>query len=132
MIWVYLLIANVAMLTHFAFLVFLIGGGFIAWRHPWVIWPHLVTAGWGFGIETWHWTCPLTELEDWSRKRAGMPGLAPTGFIDTYIQDVMYPAALNPQVLAGVAAVVLASWVGAGVAAWRRRSRKRLRDTSVG
>ncbi|WP_226344043.1 DUF2784 domain-containing protein [Agilicoccus flavus] len=124
MIWVLLVIANVAMLAHFAFLVFLIGGGFVAWRHPWVAWPHLATAVWAFGIEAWHWVCPLTLLENWARHGAGMRGLAPTGFIDTYIQGVMYPAELNTQVLGVVATVVLASWLGAAVAAWRRRRRR--------
>lgn len=124
MIWVWLVIANVAMLTHFGFLGFLIGGGFWAWRRRMLIWPHLVTAGWAFGIEAWHWTCPLTEIEQWARSNAGQEGLAPTGFIDTYIKDVMYPAELNGHVLMLVATVVLLSWLGHLVVLWRTRRRQ--------
>lgn len=128
MIWVYLLVANAAMLAHFAFIGFLIVGGFLAWRWPWLIGVHVATAVWGFGIEAWHWVCPLTQLEHRSRVAAGQQGLAPTGFIDTYIQDVMYPAALNGQMLLLVACLVLASWVGFVVLALlRRRTRVRLR-----
>ena len=123
MIWVWLIIATVAMLLHFGFIAFLIGGGFWAWRRPRLIWVHLVTAIWAFGIEAWHWTCPLTEIEQWARLNAGQPGLVPTGFIDTYIQDVMYPAELNPQVLLLVASVVVVSWVGyVALLLLRRRS----------
>lgn len=130
MIWVWLLVANVAMLLHFAFLGFLIGGGFWAWRRRLLIWPHVITAFWAFGIEAWHWTCPLTEVEQWARLNAGQPGLAPTGFIDTYIQNVMYPSELNQQVLMLVAAVVLLSWIGYLVRLWGFR-RKRRRSVSA-
>lgn len=125
MIWVWLVIANAAMLAHFAFIGFLIGGGFWAWRRPRLIFAHVPIAFWAYGIEAWHWTCPLTEIEQWARLRAGQPGLAPTGFIDTYIQDVMYPAELNQQVLLLVASVVLISWIGWIVLAVRRRGRAR-------
>lgn len=81
MIRAYLLVANVAMLAHFGFLAFLIGGGFWAWSRPWLVVPHLVTAGWGFGIGTWHWTCPLTELEQETPApvRSGFTSTTPSG-----------------------------------------------------
>lgn len=124
MIWVYLLIANVAMLAHLAFIGFLFCGGFLAWRRPRLLWLHLATAVWAFGIETWHWTCPLTEIEDWARRAAGQPGLADTGFIDTYIKGVLYPAELNSDVLRLAALIVLVSWLGFLAITWRRyRSR---------
>ena len=85
-----------------------------------------------FGIEAWHWVCPLTQLEHRSRVAAGQQGLAPTGFIDTYIQDVMYPAALNGQVLLLVACLVVASWVGFVVLAVRRRRRRARLRAGVG
>ncbi len=117
----YRILADAAMIAHFGFLGFLIAGGFLAWRKPWVLAIHVPVAGWAVGIETLHWTCPLTELENWARLRAGQDGLAPTGFIDTYIAGTLYPVQAGRFVLTGAASIVLASWAGAFVRMRRRR-----------
>lgn len=109
---VYRVLADVVMLVHFGFLVFLAIGGFLAWRRRWVIGPHLAAAGWGLvsvlvGIE-----CPLTGWENRLRGLAGEQGLPPEGFIDTYLTGVVYPTdhLLTAQLL--VACLVVVSWVG--------------------
>lgn len=109
---VYRVLADVVMLVHFSFLVFLAVGGFLAWRYRSLIWPHLAAAGWGLmsvlvGVE-----CPLTGWENGLRAMAGQQGLPPEGFIDTYLTGVVYPAEhlLTMQLL--VAALVAVSWLG--------------------
>ncbi|MGW4472076.1 DUF2784 domain-containing protein [Nonomuraea sp. NPDC004354] len=116
----YRLLADAAMTTHFLFLAYLAVGGFLAWRWPRSIWAHLAVAGWGVlsiitGVE-----CPLTVAEDWGRRRAGMAGLPPSGFIDHYIEGVIYPEKYTNLVRLGVAVLVVISWVGY---LWRRRHR---------
>jgi hypothetical protein len=109
----YSILADLVMLAHFGFLVFLAVGGFVAWRFRWVIVPHAAAVVWAVlsvaGVE-----CPLTGWEDGLRRLGGGDGL-PQGFIDTYVTGVVYPQEhlLAAQLL--VAALVAASWVGLAV-----------------
>ncbi|MCP2262309.1 Protein of Unknown function (DUF2784) [Streptoalloteichus tenebrarius] len=111
------LLAQATMLTHFAFLAYVVFGGFLAWRWPRAFAPHLVAVTWGALIVTVPWLdCPLTMLEDHFRRAAGQPGVG--AFIDTYVSGVLYPTryVLVAQVLA--ASVVAVSWLG-GYLRWR-------------
>lgn len=115
----YRLLTTVILAAHFAFLAYVAVGGFLAWRWPRTIWLHLAAAGWGIVVIAAQLTCPLTYAEDWSRRRAGEAGLT-AGFIDRYIEGVVYPEryAVPAQVLLAVA--VALSWAGLAV---RRRRR---------
>jgi hypothetical protein len=106
-----------AMIVHFAFLCYLVVGGFVAlhWRRT--IWMHVPAALWGIAITTGHFDCPLTVVERWGRTKAGMAPLPPEGFIAHYIDGVLYPANWAGAVPAVVLALVAASWVLYG---WRR------------
>ncbi|MGW6375922.1 DUF2784 domain-containing protein [Rhodococcus sp. NPDC055112] len=123
---VFRVLAEATMTVHFAFLVYVVAGGFLAWRWPWAIWPHLVLAGWGFSTIVFGLDCPLTHLENWARHEAGEQGLR-TGFIDTYLTGVVYPERYTTllQALAGL--VVLVSWTGFLI---RRRRPARARVTA--
>ncbi|MFC7107487.1 DUF2784 domain-containing protein [Nonomuraea rubra] len=73
----YRLLADAAMVVHFAFLLYMAVGGFLAWRWRRTIWAHLAVAAWGVlsvvaGVE-----CPLTLAEDWARHGAGQEGYPP-------------------------------------------------------
>ena len=116
----YLAVADAVMVVHFAFLAYVVAGGFLAWRWPRAIWSHLALAGWGLSTLVFHQDCPLSLIEDWARRRAGEPGLHHRGFIDTYLTGVVYPAPDLPRVQALVAVVVAVSWVGA-LLLWSRR-----------
>lgn len=115
------LLADAAMVAHFAFVLFLVGGGFLAWRWPRVILAHAAAAAWGVAIVAFEWLCPLTYVEDWGRQADGRSELS-DGFIDTYLTGVIYPADRITEVRVGVAAVVAVSWVGVAVR-WRRAGR---------
>jgi hypothetical protein len=122
-------LADAVMLLHFGFLVFVALGGFLAWRWPrWIV-PHVAAALWGGITVVFTIECPLTYLENLFRHRAGEAGLPRSGFIDHYLEGVIYPERYTALVQAGVAALVLTSWVGALVAASRR---SRLRSGGVG
>ena len=109
---VYRLIADTAMVLHAAFLVYMVVGGFIAWRWRWSFWPHLATAAYGLGITTVGWDCPLTHVENWGRERAGQETLPSSGFIDHYLTGVVYPAEHLMIAQLAVAACVVVSWAG--------------------
>lgn len=103
--------AELVMVVHFGVLVFLVVGGFLAWRWPRVLYFHLAMATWGLLIVLFPLACPLTWLENELRAAAGRPQLA-NGFIDTYIDGVLYPDSAARVVQVVVALLVLASWTG--------------------
>ena len=125
----YRLLADAAMLVHFGFLVFVVTGGFLAWRWPWVIWPHLVLALWGFSTIVFSLRCPLTDVEDWARERGGREPMSGTGFIDHYLENVVYPERYTGAVQVLAAMAVLVSWVVLAVR--RRRSWRSRRSRAV-
>ena len=73
----YRVLAETTMVVHFAVLVYLVLGGFLAWRWRYAFWPHLVIAAWGLTSTVLVWPCPLTMLENWSRRQAGEAGSGP-------------------------------------------------------
>lgn len=115
----YRILTTATVIVHFAFLAYVVTGGFIAWRWPRTIWLHLAAAGWGFATVLFGIVCPLTYAEDWFRKKAGEQGLH-TGFIDTYLEGVLYPQRFAGlmQLLAGLA--VATSWIGYAMLRVRR------------
>jgi Protein of Unknown function (DUF2784) len=104
-------LADAVMLAHFGFLAFLALGGFVAWRHRWVIVLHAVAVGWGLLSVLAGVGCPLTAWEDRFRRLAGEQGLT-RGFVDAYLTDVIYPSEhlLTVQILLGC--LVAVSWAG--------------------
>ncbi|GAA3147277.1 hypothetical protein GCM10020001_083240 [Nonomuraea salmonea] len=56
--------------------------------------------------------CPLTLVEDWARRHAGEAGLPASGFIDHYIEGVIYPEEYTNVARPAVAVLVLFSYVG--------------------
>lgn len=104
------MILIVVVAGHFAFLAYLVAGGFLALRWPRSTALHVAAVGWGMGSVLLSWPCPLTWLERWARAEAGMAPLPPDGFIAHYVTGVLYPAnaATAVQVLVFVAVAV--SW----------------------
>jgi hypothetical protein len=118
----YRLLVTVVLVLHFGYLAFVVFGGFLAWRWPRVFGAHVLAAAWGLAVVTLPLECPLSWLEGWARQRAGQA--PPTrGFIDRYIEGVLYPAryALLLQILVGL--MVIGSWAGGYL--YRRRVRRR-------
>jgi hypothetical protein len=107
----YRILIAVSLVAHFAFVGYVVVGGFLAWRWPWTFWPHAAAALWGLLTITVPVTCPLTWAEDWARQRAGEPPLT-KGFMDRYINGVLYPARLETLVQVLIALTILVSWIG--------------------
>jgi hypothetical protein len=126
---VYRWLVTVILTLHFGYLVYLVLGGFLAWRSPKAIIPHVAAAVWGVLIVLGWVDCPLTAAEDWARQRSGEPPLS-AGFIDRYVTGVIYPAEYLHEIRLAVATVVLTSWVGAYLL-WRRRRDQGPADRAV-
>jgi Protein of Unknown function (DUF2784) len=108
------LLAEVTMAVHFLVLAYIVLGAYLAWWRPWLILVHLPFALWGLGIATLGLTCPLTSLEDRLRGRAG------PGFVERYVDGVLYPQQYLALSRAVAATVVVIGYAGTLVR-WRRR-----------
>ena len=117
----YVFLADLLLLIHAAFVLFVIGGGLLVLRWPRLAWVHLPAALWGAGIEFSGWICPLTPLEKAWRRAAGGQAYE-GGFIEHYVTAALYPAGLTRpiQVALGVAVLGLNGWVYWQV--WRRHT----------
>lgn len=116
----YEIVVALTVAVHFAFLGYLLVGGFLALRWRRTVWLHVLAVIWGVAITTGHLDCPLTWLERWARAKAGMPGLPPEGFIAHYITGVIYPASWVCAVQVVTFAMVAMSWA---LYLWRGRRR---------
>lgn len=104
----YQLLADIVLIVHFAFIVFVVGGGLLVLRWPRIAWLHVPAALWGALVEVMHWPCPLTPLENYLRTMAG--GAAYEGdFILRYLLPVIYPDGLTAtlQTMFGIVVVVV-------------------------
>ena len=100
--------ADFVLITHFAFVLFVVLGGFLALRWPRLAWVHLPVAVYGAIIEFLGFICPLTPLENSLRQRGGEAGYS-GGFIDHYITATIYPSGLTRgiQLVLGVGVLVV-------------------------
>ena len=87
---VFRLLADLVLVGHLAFILFVAAGGLLVWRWPWLVRLHAPAVAWGVAIITVGFTCPLTPLEKDLRRRAGEQGYR-GGFVDHYIEGVIYP-----------------------------------------
>ncbi len=108
---VYAVVVVLTAAAHFAFIAYMVLGGFLALRWPRTIWLHVPVVIWGIAIELVDFVCPLTWLEAWARPKAGMTPLDPDGFIDHYLTGAVYPESAANLVLALALLTVLTSWV---------------------
>ena len=89
-------VADLVVLVHLAFIVFVVLGGLLASRWRWIPWVHLPAVLWGILLEFAGWMCPLTPLENWLR-RAGGASEYSRGFVEQYVLAIVYPTALTRE-----------------------------------
>ncbi len=104
-------LADVVMVVHLAFILFVAVGALLAWRWPRLVWLHVPAVAWGVSIIAIGYECPLTPLEKWLRRRAGDEGYE-SGFVDRYVEDVIYPEELTPLLRALAAVMIVAGYMG--------------------
>ncbi|MFL5619859.1 MAG: DUF2784 domain-containing protein [Gemmatimonadaceae bacterium] len=115
--------ADLVLVVHLAFVLFVVLGGLFALRWPRVAWIHVPVALYGATIEFVGFICPLTPLEVWLRRRGGEAGYE-GGFIEHYVTATLYPAGLTrqAQLVLGTAVLLLNGIVY--LVWWRRRRRR--------
>jgi Protein of Unknown function (DUF2784) len=112
-------LADAVVVLHLAFILFVAVGALLACRWPWLTWLHVPALAWGVGIIAIGWDCPLTPLEQWLRRQDGESYEG--GFVDRYLEDVVYPAELTPLLRAVAVALVVLGYVRLRSLSRRRR-----------
>ncbi len=118
----YRLGADLVLLLHLAFVVFVMAGGLLALKWPSIVWAHLPAAAWGALVEFTGWVCPLTPLENTLRVRAGASAYD-SDFIGHYVMPFLYPAQLTRSIQLILGLSVLGVNVAIYGCLWRRRKR---------
>lgn len=101
------LAADLLVLIHLGFIIFVVLGGLLVLRWPRMAWVHLPAAAWGAWIEFTQGVCPLTPLETSLREQAGQAAYD-GGFIEKYLIPVIYPPGYSPEVANVLGLLVLA------------------------
>ena len=87
-------LADVVVVVHAFFVVFVGAGGLLVLWRPRLAWVHVPAAIWGVLIETTGVICPLTPLEKWLREAGGDEAYE-GGFIAHYLVPLIYPEGLT-------------------------------------
>jgi hypothetical protein len=103
---VYSLLADLIILLHFMFILFVLCGGLLVLKWKWLIFIHIPAAIYGILIEIESWVCPLTPLEVHFKMKAG-ESIYQGGFIEHYLIPIIYPPGLNRTIQIILAAMVL-------------------------
>jgi len=100
--------ADLVLVVHLAFILFVLLGGWLVLRLPWVAWLHLPAALWGAIIELTGGICPLTPLENRLRIASGSDGYDGS-FIERYLMPVIYPSTMTRpiQILLGLTVILV-------------------------
>jgi Protein of Unknown function (DUF2784) len=117
-------LADLVVGVHFLFVLFVVLGGLLVLRWPWLIYIHVPAAIWGSWIEFTGRMCPLTPLENALRARAGENGYS-GGFIEHYLLPLLYPSALTRTIQLVLGALVIV--VNLGIYGYLLRRRRSVR-----
>ena len=117
---VYAGLADLVLVVHLAFILFVAIGAFVAWRWPRVRWAHILAVAYAAAIVTVGFDCPLTGLEKHFRRLAGGP-VYDGGFVSHYLTDVIYPGRLL-GLLRGLIVMGIVVGYSGSYLRWRRAS----------
>lgn len=118
----YRLAAEIIVLVHLGFVVFVVLGALLSlrWRRAALV--HVPAAIWGVTTEFLGIVCPLTPIEQSLWRLAGESGYS-GGFVEHYLVPVLYPNELtrSVQIALGTLAVLMNAALYAWILARRRR-----------
>ncbi len=127
----YVFLADLVVVIHLAFVVFVLCGGLLALRWRRLIWLHLPAAVWGAVVEFAGWICPLTPLEQWLRVYGGetLYNSYNSDFVTQYVLPMLYPGNLTRdlQFLFGTIVIALNGIVYGWLWRMQRRETSRIR-----
>lgn len=105
---IYWLTANLILIIHLGFIVYVVIGGFLLTRWKWSILLHLPATVWAALLEFNGWLCPLTPLENYLISRGQEFGYN-GGAVLSFLLSILYPDSLTrqTQILLGLTVVIV-------------------------
>jgi hypothetical protein len=103
---IYHLAADLLLIAHLAFVVFVLFGALLVLRWPRLLWFHVAAVLWGVLVEFTGVVCPLTPVEVRLRQLGGDVGYQ-GDFIGHYLTTMLYPAGLTRALQIGLGFVAL-------------------------
>ena len=100
--------ANLTLIVHFAFILFVVFGALLFFVGTKIIFIHIPAFIWASYIELTDSICPLTYLENWFLYKAKLTTY-PEGFIQNYLVSIVYPTNLTKdlQIYLGIVLIVI-------------------------
>ena len=100
--------ANLTLIVHLIFILFVIFGGLFFFIFSKIIYIHLPALLWGIYIELTNSICPLTYLENWFLYKGELTTYS-NDFINNYLFQIIYPKGLNAeiQIYLGISLLVI-------------------------
>ena len=89
--------ANLTLIVHFIFILFVIFGGLLFFIFSKIIYIHLLALLWGIYIVLTNSVCPLTYLENWFLYKGGLTTYS-NDFIRCYLFPIVYPEGLTTEI----------------------------------
>jgi hypothetical protein len=117
---IYRLLADLVVIVHLLFIAFVAVGSLLAVRWPRLVFVHVPVVLWAVAIVMIGFTCPLTPLEKALRERPGATSSYDGGFVDHYLDGVVYPGRFTALARLLVAVLIVVSYT---VLAAQRRHR---------
>ena len=125
----YELAADLTLIVHFAFIIFVVFGALLFFVSTKIIYVHVPALIWGIYIELTHSVCPLTYLENWFLQKANLTTYS-EGFIQNYLVPIVYPKNLTEDLQTYSAiALIVANMIMYGLII--SKSKKKLNNIST-
>jgi hypothetical protein len=104
----YEMAANLTLIVHFAFILFVVFGALLFFVSTKIVFIHIPAFIWGSYIELTHSICPLTYLENWFLHKSNLTTYS-EDFIQNYLVSIVYPTNLSTdlQIYLGIAIIVV-------------------------
>tara|TARA_Y100000591_G_C21786863_1_gene674298 strand:+ start:1105 stop:1467 length:363 start_codon:yes stop_codon:yes gene_type:complete len=104
----YEILANLTLLIHLVFILFVVFGGLLFFIFSKIIYIHFPSLLWGIYIELTNSVCPLTYLENWFLHKGELTTYS-NDFINKYLFPVIYPEGLTNeiQICLGISLIVI-------------------------
>ena len=100
--------ANLTLITHLIFILFVFFGGLFFFIFSKIIYIHIPALLWGIYVELTNSICPLTYLENWFLYKGELTTYS-NDFINNYLFQIIYPKGLNAeiQIYLGISLLVI-------------------------
>ena len=102
----YELAANLTLIIHFVFIIFVVFGALLYFVLTKIIFVHVPALIWGIYMELTHSICPLTYLENFLLQKANLSTYS-EGFIQHYLVPIVYPNNLTEDFQTFLAVVLM-------------------------